>query len=201
MKKQNTALKRILLEIKQETGMTQDQIAKQIGTGRTYLSDVANGRAILTNELRDKLLALLPYDKSRFDIQEDSAGIPLIPIEAIAGYGKLAYDDLPVESFYQVGVFKNVDFLMRISGDSMAPIYCGGDLVACRIVKETLFFQWGHVYVINTRSQGVVIKRVQRSDAEGNITCVSENPKYDEFDVPVSDISNIALVVGAITLS
>lgn len=201
MKKQNTELKRLLLEIKQETGMTQDQIARQIGTGRTYLSDVANGRVILTSELREKLISLLPYDKSRFEESGDNAGIPLIPIEAIAGYGKMAYDDLPVEAFYQVGVFKNVDFLVRVSGDSMAPMYCGGDLVACRIVKETLFFQWGHVYVINTRSQGVVIKRVQRSDVEGNITCESENPKYNEFDIPVSDIADIALVVGAITLS
>lgn len=185
--------------------LRQVDLVSYLGVTKGHISQVCSGKIQLSQRNLQKLIdndrgwdvsALIPKGQTKEDLR-----IPLIPIEAIAGYGKLAYDDLPVESFYQVGVFKNVDFLVRVSGDSMAPMYCGGDLVACRIVKETLFFQWGHVYVINTRSQGVVIKRVQRSQAEGNITCVSENPKYDEFDVPVSDISNIALVVGAITLS
>ena len=188
-----------------KNGLRQIDLVTYLGVTKGHISQVCNGKIQLSQRNLQKLL-----DNDRgWDISpltrkgqtKEDLRIPLIPIEAIAGYGKLAYDDLPVESFYQVGIFKNVDFLVRVSGDSMAPMYCGGDLIACRIIKETLFFQWGHVYVINTRSQGVVIKRIQRSQTDGSITCVSENPKYDEFDIPVSDISNIALVVGAITLS
>ena len=82
----------------------------------------------------------------------------------------------------------------------MTPKYSGGDLVACKTVKETYFLQWGRVYVICTRSQGVMIKRVQPADDDGWITCVSDNPKYAPFKVPKEDIVSIALVNGAISL-
>lgn len=201
MKAFNIDVKKLLLEIKQETGMNQSQIAEAIGTGRSYLSDISGGRVPLTQDLRDKLLSLLPADKCRIDdLPEDASGIPVIPTDAIAGYGKLSFEDLPVEDYYKVGCFQSVDFLIRVAGDSMSPKYCGGDLVACRMVNDLRFFQWGRIYVIDTRSQGIVIKRVQRSPNESAVTCVSENPKYDDFDVEVDDISHIALVVGAITL-
>lgn len=138
-------------------------------------------------------------------IEEQSypAGInalPLIPSEAFAGPGMPSYDDLRVEDYYTVSDFKNSDFLIRVTGDSMSPKYCGGDIVACKKISETYFFQWGRVYVIYTQSQGIMIKRVQPSEDRDFITCVSDNPKYAPFDVPKSDIVSIALVNGAITL-
>ena len=126
--------------------------------------------------------------------------LPLIPLEAFAGPGEPSYDDQRVEDFYTVTEFKESDFLIRVKGDSMTPKYSGGDLVACKTVKETYFLQWGRVYVICTRSQGVMIKRVQPADDDGWITCVSDNPKYAPFKVPKEDIVSIALVNGAISL-
>ena len=135
--------------------------------------------------------------------QNFQAGInalPLIPSEAFAGPGMPSYDDLRVEDYYTVSDFNNSDFLIRVTGDSMSPKYCGGDIVACKKISETYFFQWGRVYVIYTQSQGIMIKRVQPSEDRDFITCVSDNPKYAPFDVPKSDIVSIALVNGAITL-
>lgn len=126
--------------------------------------------------------------------------LPLIPIEAFAGHGLPAYEDEKIQDYYTVTDFKESDFLIRVKGDSMSPKYCGGDLVACKKVKETYFLQWGRCYVIFTRSQGVMIKRVQPSEKDGCIKCVSDNPKYAPFDVPQEDVLSIALVNGAITL-
>jgi len=126
--------------------------------------------------------------------------LPLIPWEAFAGPGLPTYEDERIEDFYTVTEFKNSDFLIRVKGDSMTPKFNGGDLVACKKVAETYFLQWGRVYVIYTASQGIMIKRVEPSQKEGYIQCVSDNPRYAPFDVPMNDIVSIALVNGAITL-
>lgn len=128
--------------------------------------------------------------------------LPLIPLEAFAGPGLPSYDDQKIEDFYTVTEFKESDFLIRVKGDSMTPKYSGGDLVACKKIPmdAAYFLQWGRVYVICTRSQGIMIKRVRPADDPAWITCVSDNPAYAPFDVPKEDIVSIALVNGAITL-
>lgn len=126
--------------------------------------------------------------------------LPLIPMEAFAGPGMPVYEDIRTEDYYTISDFKSSDFLIRVTGDSMTPKYNGGDIVACKKVTETYFLQWGRVYVIYTQSQGIMIKRVQPSDRQECIKCVSDNPKYAPFDVPKDDIVAIALVNGAITL-
>lgn len=126
--------------------------------------------------------------------------IPLIPMDAFAGYPPQQYSDLPIEDYYQVAEFARADFLIRVKGDSMTPKFNGGDIVACKKIHERLFFQWHRIYVICTNSQGVMIKRVEHSDRQGCIRLVSDNPAYQPFDIPESDISDIALVMGAITL-
>lgn len=127
-----------------------------------------------------------------------NTGIPLVPLEAFCGYGTPAFEDEQVEEYYQVKEFKQADFLMRLKGNSMYPKYSSGDIVACRLVKETLFFQWNKIYAIYTKSQGVMVKRVNQSSKEGCILLVSDNEKYAPFDVPLSDIQAIALVIGVI---
>lgn len=86
--------------------------------------------------------------------------LPLIPWDAFAGNGGPVYEDEGVEDHYTVTEFRNSDFLIRVKGDSMTPKFNGGDLIACKVIKETYFFQWGRVYVIYTESQGIIIKRV-----------------------------------------
>jgi|GEM_PF-5073849 len=67
--------------------------------------------------------------------------IPLIPIEAFAGYGLEQFPDIPKEDYYHITEFNDADFLIRIKGDSMAPKYNGGIIVACKRIKETLSFK------------------------------------------------------------
>ena len=129
-----------------------------------------------------------------------SHSLPLIPAEAFAGPGLPSYEDERIEDYYTVSEFKNSDFLIRVKGDSMVPKYNGGDIVACKKVKDIFFLQWNRAYVILTRSQGIMIKRVQPSEKEGYIKCVSDNERYAPFDVPTEDIVQMALVNGAITL-
>lgn len=132
--------------------------------------------------------------------RDDTVSLPLIPIEVFAGPGEIDYGDERVQDHYTVTDFKDSDFLLRVKGDSMTPKYNGGDLVACRRVPDVYYLQWGRVYCIYTKSQGAMIKRLQPSEKEGWIKCVSENSKYAPFDVPMDDIVSVALVNGSISL-
>ena len=126
-------------------------------------------------------------------------GLPLIPLPAMAGFLKGAADIDPNEiEWYFVPAFRDCQFLIRVKGESMSPRYLSGDIVACREVQDTgTFFQWGKTYVLDT-DQGVVIKRVRPSEKEHHILCVSDNPEYDPFDVPIAGIYHLAIVRGLI---
>ena len=177
-------------------GLSNGQINKMTnGTNTTTLGKIAEVCPQLN-------LRWLLYGNGEM-IQKPSMSqqrLPILPIEAFAGPGLPAYDDERIGEYLTVSAFDNSDFLIRVKGDSMLPKFAGGDLVACKKITDVLFFQWGRVYVLYTNSQGVMIKRIQPSEREDCIKCVSDNEKYAPFDVPKSDIVSLALVNGSISL-
>lgn len=134
-------------------------------------------------------------------VQGTDYSIPLIPYDAIAGYGSFDFQELPVESYYTIAELKGADFLIRVKGDSMTPKYSGGDIVACKKIDMITFWQWHKIYAICTRNQGILIKRVEEyPNNPAFITLVSENPRYRPFELHEDEIVSAALVLGAIVL-
>ena len=130
---------------------------------------------------------------------KDGTGIPLIPVEAMAGCFTGSQTILLQEcDHYVVPAFKNADFLIYVRGDSMQPRYFSGDMVACKMLSPTdLFFQWGKVYVLDT-DQGALIKKVEQGTDDKTITLVSENENYKPFQIPRRAVYHIAIVMGLI---
>ena len=131
-------------------------------------------------------------------------GIPLIPIEAIAGIP--AGEDIGIRFIdctrYVIPEFANlnVEYMVRVSGSSMYPKYSNGDVLACRRIQDVLFFQWGKIYVIDS-SQGPLVKRVFQDEDPDRILLVSDNKEhYPPFSIPKSDIRSLSIVVGVIRL-
>ena len=133
------------------------------------------------------------------------SGIPLIPIEAVAGLPTI--DNIGV-SFadckrYVIPEFegKGVDYMIRVSGSSMYPKYSNGDILACKYIENVLFLQWGKIYVIDS-SQGALVKRVFQDETNpDNLILVSDNKdNYPPFSFPKSDIRSLSIVVGVIRL-
>jgi len=132
---------------------------------------------------------------------DPTEGIPLIPASAMAGAlsGEISVMEYECER-YVVPAFSGADFLIRVKGDSMMPTYVSGDIVACqRISMNGIFFQWNRPYVIDT-AQGVVIKRLKPGSDKRHILIVSDNTNYDPFELPISQIYHVALVIGLIRL-
>lgn len=131
-------------------------------------------------------------------------GLPLIPMEAIAGFPAIDNDGVSFDDcqHYSIPEFeaKGANFLIRVSGDSMMPLYCNGDIIACRKIAEIHFFQWGGVYVLDT-SQGVLVKYIEECGKNDDcILCVSENKRYKPFPIPKSDIRSLSTIVGLLRL-
>lgn len=206
--------------------VSQQELASFLGISKGQMSKLVSGTAklrpeqlerLLNNDrgwdtefLTDPLWSELESGKkklssegaaaARRNISQDVKALPLIPFDAVAGPGDPVYEDERVENYYTVSEFKESDFLIRVKGDSMSPHFTGGDLLACKRVSDAFFFQWGRCYVLYTRSQGCMVKRVNPSEREGFIKCVSDNTKYAPFDVPIDDIVSVALVNGSISL-
>lgn len=128
-------------------------------------------------------------------------GIPLIPLSAMAGVltGEQTVLEYECER-YVVPAFNGADFLIPVKGNSMAPTYVSGDIVACQRVPMTdLFFQWNKPYVLDT-AQGALIKRIKPGSDKEHVLIVSDNEQYDPFELPYSEIHAVALVIGIIRL-
>lgn len=134
-----------------------------------------------------------------------TSGIPLIPLDAVAGFPAESGGGVRLEDCerYVIPEFENkgANFLIRVSGDSMVPLYYSGDLLACRKITDIRFFQWGTVYVLET-SQGVLVKRVQESvDHADSILCISENDSvHKPFLLPRDDIRSLSTIIGLVRM-
>lgn len=203
---------RVLLFI-ESLNMPVSRFEKQCGLSNGYLRSVKGAFSI--NKIEDILKAfpelnrewllngngqmLAEREKQFRDAKKNV--LPLIPYPAIGGYTEdnwtALLNDCPL---YAIPDIKTpADFLIKVGGDSMVPKYQEGDLLACKMINEVLFFQWGKTYVVDT-SQGVMVKNIyEDTENKENILLVSENKdKYPPFAIPRSDIRKIALVVGSI---
>lgn len=188
-------------------GASKAEIARRLDILPQSLNNILNGSRGISDAFLDKFIKV--FDISQIDLlpvakesrQQTDFSIPLIPSEAIAGYGSFDFQELPVESYYTIDELRGADFLIRVKGDSMTPKYSGGDIVACKKIDMITFWQWHKIYAICTRNQGILIKRVEEyPNNPAFITLVSENPRYRPFELHEDEIVSAALVLGAIVL-
>ena len=79
---------------------------------------------------------------------------------------------------------KGADYAMEVTGDSMSPEYPSGSRVLIKKINP-VFIEWNEVYVLDTPN-GAVIKRVRMTEDPDQVECVSINPAYQPYRVPVS---------------
>ncbi|MBP3775176.1 MAG: LexA family transcriptional regulator [Bacteroidaceae bacterium] len=130
--------------------------------------------------------------------------IPLVLQTVAAGFGNNNFmiSESDVKEFYVVPKFRycHVDFMIEVSGVSMMPHLMPGDIIACSIIRDSQFIQWNKCHVIATREQGLLVKRLLKSDKENFIQAISDNKDYPPIDIPKDEITGLALVVGSIGL-
>ena len=197
-------------EIRKNLRLTQQAFADKLGVSRNTVLNYEKGETIPHSKsiiLHTMLTESKISDAAVYfsDSKTKKESIPLLPIDAFAGIGESNVTGVnfdTIEERYVVPLFNGmkVDFMIPVRGSSMYPKYSSGDVVACRLVNDLLFVQWNKVYVIDSVSQGIMMKRLKKSEKDQYMICKSDNKEYDEFEVPKEDIRSIALVVGVIRL-
>ena len=192
--------------LQQNNGISEDNIARFLA----YAPDVniewlLTGEGPMLSHPTTPTPPTQPTTPTKPTSHPSTSGIPLIPLDAVAGFPAESGGGVRLEDCerYVIPEFENkgANFLIRVSGDSMVPLYYSGDLLACRKITDIRFFQWGTVYVLET-SQGVLVKRVQESiDHADSILCVSENSSvHHPFLLPRDDIRSLSIIVGLVRL-
>lgn len=204
----------------EKSGKSREAIAKALGfPGHSRISNYLHGHStprsadlmaiakyfkVSVDELTGSDLRKVPIVANEPVVDYTAAEkiIPLIPIDAMAGYsnGESSVQLLETEK-YIIPEFRNkADFLIRVSGTSMSPKYFNGDIVACKKIPTESFLQWGKVYIMDT-IQGPLCKRVFPSKKDKHILCRSDNNEmYPDFDLPIKEVRSLAIVVGVIRL-
>lgn len=130
-----------------------------------------------------------------------------VPVRARAGYLHSYGDELFIKSLQKVilpafdGDYTNKR-IFQVEGDSMYRTLVNDDLVIAEQVGRADPIQDNYIYVVVTRREGILIKRVSDRVKERNVLVLRSdnyNAGYSPIVIPVEDIRELWLAKGKIT--
>lgn len=124
----------------------------------------------------------------------DVVEIQFVPVKAaagyLAGYGDPEFvDELNTFTLPMLGPGQYRAF--EIVGDSMLPTPSGSVIVGEK-VKDLEDVKNSNTYVVLSRSEGVVYKRIMKNNRLKNkLTLISDNPQYEPYHVSAEDVLEV----------
>lgn len=136
----------------------------------------------------NRILLPITVDKQGRD------NIEIVPHKAKAGYLSGYSDPDFVEKLQQM----QLPFIkggkhraFPIEGDSMPP-HRDGSFVIGRYVERASDIQDGKTYIVLSRTEGIVYKRIKRKSKKDNVFVLhSDNPVYQPYEIKASDILEV----------
>jgi transcriptional regulator with XRE-family HTH domain len=206
--------------LRKKKGLTQQQFADQVGIKRSLVGAYEEERAEPKYELL-KSLALF-FDVSIDDFinetinekwapkpkgnpanlrvlsisvdKDDNENIELVPLKASAGYLNGYADTEYVAHLPKLylPMFKQGTYrAFEIKGDSMLPLV-SGTIIVGEYQENWADVKAGETYVIISKSDGIVYKRVGNKFKENKkLKLISDNPVYDPYDINGEDVLEI----------
>ncbi len=205
-----------------EMGVKQVQFAERIGVDTSNLSKYLNAHMPLSESFLNRLVVNLgvskewlmdgtdlPFGKTPVRVDGDVAatgaggGTPVYDVDVTAGVASGRNELFSSENIVGWVNLPNMSpncRIVRVSGDSMAPVINDGDFVAVREVSNPAQIYWGQIYVVQLDDFRLV-KYLRRHTDPNMVVLRSENPNYDDMDVRRSDIHEMLLVQHVLHLN
>lgn len=159
------------------------------GVGNMLLSDERNEKTITVNQT-----AVSPSKRK---------GALIYDIDATCGLNgrDIEFTDEKVIGSIDAPEINPESKIIFATGDSMLPLIASGDRVVIRKIESWDYFNYGQVYLVITNEYRL-IKRVRRhpKDAENLILLRSENPNYDDIDLPKREIIHLFIVENILSI-
>ena len=132
--------------------------------------------------------------------------VPLYSIEGTAGLVPLFADHAQTRpvNFIHIPNLPKCDGAIYIVGDSMYPLLKSGDIVLYKQLKDIGDIFWGDMYLLSIDIDGeeyITVKYIQKSEREGYVKLVSQNPHHADKEVAVDRIRALALVKASIRMN
>ena len=213
--------------IRKALGMTQEQLSQRLGIGKAALSMIETGKTGLSSRNKNILVQELNVnpewldgadgemfnaepDLTAFRLRTDNSlpmqSVPLYSIEGTAGLVPLFADNRQIKpvNFIHIPNLPKCDGAIYVVGDSMYPLLKSGDIVLYKQLRDLNDIFWGDMYLLSIDIDGeeyITVKYVQKSDMDGFVKLVSQNPHHADKDVSMDRIRAIALVKASIRMN
>jgi len=205
--------------LRKKKGWTQEKFSKKIGIKRSLVGAYEEGRSdprlnnllkmcevfqiSLDNILKNDVSKLLESQYLKSDSQDvkvlsitvDKLGeenIELINQKASAGYLNSYSDFEFIQNLPKFQLpflnFSGTHRAFEIKGDSMLPL-TSGSIVIGKYIEDIGFVKDGKTYVLLTKEDGIVYKRVELLD--NSIKLISDNKEYEPYQIANLDILEI----------
>src|ERR1700744_2986012 len=211
--------------LRKKRGLTQQSFADQVGIKRSLVGAYEEERAEPKYELLKVIASFFeisiddfinqkidekwsPAPKGNLRIlsisvdKDDNENIELVPLKASAGYLN-GYADpeyvAQLPKFY-LPMFKQGTYrAFEIKGDSMLPLVSGSIIIG-EYLENWADVKGGETYVIISKSDGVVYKRVGGKFRENKkLKLISDNPVYEPYEINAEDVLEIWKAKGYIS--
>lgn len=202
----------VLKKLVKEAGYRQEDFADMIGVSRNYLLTLFD-KAIVKEKYLQKACEILNVSMDIFtkennvinifkgkEKNEESKPVPYYDIDATAGNITIFSEDGVeyIKQHISVPQFSDCDMFINVSGDSMYPKYCSGELIALKRLKDFEVIAYNEAYLIVTDEQRL-LKRICKSDKKDMWLLCSDNKDYEPFDIHIKKIRFLYIVKGKIT--
>ena len=136
--------------LQQNNGISEDNIARFLA----YAPDVniewlLTGEGPMLSHPTTPTPPTQPTTPTTPTSHPSTSGIPLIPLDAVAGFPAEGGGGVRREDCERYVIpeceNKGANFLSRVSGDSMVPLYYSGELLGGPRSSDMRFFQWGTI--------------------------------------------------------
>ena len=130
----------------------------------------------------------------------DVKSVPIINIDNVINFkSNLKVSSSKPNKFVAADLFSS-DFLLEVNNKITSQKYKNGDLLACKKVDiKDIFFQWNNIFIIDTKL-GIWVKKLMKGKDANHLLILSENPNHDPFEIRVSEINAVAVVLGVVKL-
>ena len=206
--------------LRKQRGLSQEAIADDLGVTRSRIGSYEENRSeppidtliqlseyfglpidvLVKHDLsltKEKSFIELGNHRVLFPIvvnDENEDIIEVVPVKASAGYLNGYSDPEYIEQLEQI----KLPFIptgkhraFPIKGDSMLPLKEGSWVIG-KYVEDQRDIKNGRTYVLLTKDEGIVYKRVYITEEDGNALILkSDNKNYEPYAVPNSDILEI----------
>ncbi len=202
-----------LKRFRSANNITQSELAKYLGVGQSFISQIEKGDRPLPVEYIGKILAnkgwgnagwlltgegeMLKTASPSYSVSANR-GVPYYDVDFIGGFDVVLNDQSRNPDYYiDFPAYNKADAWANITGHSMEPLISHGDMIALKKIEDwPNYILYGEVYGIVTNEYRTV-KKVRKSvKGEDYLRLVPVNPEFDEQDIPKSIVRGVFQIIG-----